>query len=395
MQLLAALRGPYQNYARIAAEVGPAAPVTGDAVARTRAPQSPGAIVWRHLRRNRTAMLGAIVLVVLYASAICAPWVAPYDPSLQHNEFGYAPPTRLHWREANGTWHLFPFVYALRPGSAGLFSYEEDTTRAYPVRILATGEPYTFCGVRGTRHVFGVDAPARLYVWGADTSGRDIFSRVVFGGRISLSVGLLGVLITFAIGLFVGALAGYFGGWVDTLMMRFTELLQSMPYLYLILAIRATFPASNEMSSSQMYLVIVLLLSLIGWASLARVIRGMVLSLRQNEYVVAAQALGFGTGRILLRHILPNTLSFTIVAATVAIPGYILSEVYLSFLGAGIQEPTASWGNMLNGARGVTQMTSYPWVFAPGLVIFVTSMAYNFLGDGLRDALDPRRIEGK
>lgn len=400
MRTLQALRGPFQDYARLADEMAAQplrAPAGGAGAAEGGGgpPQSPSAIVWRHLRRNRAAMLGAFILCVLYGSALFAPFVATYDPALQANDWGYAAPTRLHLRDSDGRWHAWPFVYGVRPSSRGIFQYDDETSVRYPLRFFAHGEPYTWCGLRLDRHLLGVDPPARLYLWGADISGRDIFSRLVFGGRISLSVGLVGVLVTFAIGLIAGAVAGYFGGIVDTIVMRLTELLQSIPYLYLILAIRATFPGAERLSSAQMYFIIILLLSLIGWSSLARVIRGMVLALRQNEYVIAAQALGYSTPRILLRHILPNTVSFTIVAATVAIPGLILGEVYLSYLGAGIQEPTASWGNMLDSARGVTSIMDYPWVYTPGILIFLTSMAFNFLGDGLRDALDPRRIQGK
>jgi peptide/nickel transport system permease protein len=191
----------------------------------------------------------------------------------------------------------------------------------------------------------------------------------------------------------LGGISGYFGGWVDTLVMRFTELLLSIPGLYLLIALRQIFP--NDMPSTHIYLGIIAILAFIGWAGLARIIRGMVLSIRKQEYVLAAEALGVGRLQIIARHILPNTLSFVIVAATLTVPAYILGEVVLSFLGVGVQEPNASWGNMLNQARSLRVLSSFPWLlWAPGIAIFLTVLSFNFLGDGLRDALDPRKVQG-
>ena len=196
--------------------------------------------------------------------------------------------------------------------------------------------------------------------------------------------------LSFAFGMLAGGISGYFGGKVDTVMMRTTELIMSITALYLILAMRAAMPV--DIPSDKMYLIIVVILSFIGWASMSRIIRGMVLSIKENDYVTAARALGYGHLRIIVRHILPNTLSFVIVAATISVPGYILGEVALSFLGVGIAEPVASWGNMLKQAQSVRVLTSFPWILAPGFAIFITVLAFNFLGDGLRDALDPRKI---
>jgi len=266
-----------------------------------------------------------------------------------------------------------------------------DTSQRYPLRLFPRGAPYRLFGfVRGDRHLFGVEAPGRIYLLGADDTGRDVWTRLLYGSQVSLTVGIVGIAISFTLGLLLGGVSGYFGGWVDTLIMRSTELLLSIPGLYLIVALRGVFPL--DLPSQQTYLAIVAILSFIGWASLARVIRGMVLSLRQAEYVLAAQAMGASSLRIIVRHILPNTMSFTIVAATVAVPGYILGEVFLSFLGVGVQPPAASWGNMLNAARSERVLTSFPWMLlAPGVAILLTVMAFNFFGDGLRDALDPRK----
>jgi peptide/nickel transport system permease protein len=247
--------------------------------------------------------------------------------------------------------------------------------------------------IPGNVHLFGVAPPGRIFLFGADENGRDELSRLLYGSQVSLTVGLVGIAIAFSLGLFLGALSGYLGGWADALLMRTTELLLVIPGLYLIVALRGLFPL--DLPSKQTYLAIVTILAFIGWASLARVVRGMVLSLRTADYVVAARALGVPALRIIVRHILPNTMSYAIVAATLALPGYILSEVFLSFLGLGVQPPAASWGNMLGAARSYRVLTAFPWMLlAPGIAIFVTVLAFNFFGDGLRDALDPRQDAG-
>jgi peptide/nickel transport system permease protein len=358
-------------------------PVT---VARRR---SPGR--GRALLRNPLTASALVLLGVLYLLALGAPFFAPYPPEEIDRERFYHPPMRLHFHDAAGHRSLWPTVWPTRLVDAGEFRYVEDPAGARPLRLFVHGARYRWLGVLpGDLHLFGVAAPARLDLLGTDPAGRDVLSRLLYGARISLSIGLVGIAISFAIGWMLGGIAGYFGGWVDALLMRLTELLLSIPALYLLIALRGIFP--YDLPSSQVYLGIVVILAFIGWATLARVVRGMVLSIRSTEYVLAAEALGMSPVRIILRHVLPNTLSFVIVAATVAIPGYILGEVVLSFLGLGVQEPAASWGNMLAEARSIRVLTSFPWVlFAPGIAIFVTVLAFNVLGDGLRDVLDPRQ----
>jgi len=346
------------------------------------------------MRRSPAAMAGGAFLGTLYLIAAFGAFFAPYPQELSDRQRFYQPPQALRWVDAEGRFHLQPFVYPMKLADAGNFGYEEDRSRRLTVRWFARGEPYRWLGlIPSDRHLLGVDAPERVYLLGADGLGRDVLSRLVYGGQISLTVGLVGIAISFTIGLLLGGVSGYFGGWVDNLIMRFTELLLSIPGLYLILALRSAFP--DSMPSQYIYLGIVAILAFIGWASLARVIRGLVLSLRVTEYVAAAEALGASRLRVIVRHILPNTLSFVIVAATLSVPGYILGEVVLSFLGVGVQEPSASWGNMLQQARSIRTLTSFPWLlWAPGIAIFLTVMSYNFLGDGLRDALDPRGVTG-
>jgi peptide/nickel transport system permease protein len=352
-----------------------------------RPPKTPWKVFWKEFRKSRTALVGAVLLAVLYGGALFADFLAPYSASRQNLDLGFAPPQRLHL-DVHGL-YTHPQILADR----ARLTYREDTAQRVPLRFLVRGEPYRLFHLWPTAlRLFGVDPPHDLHLLGTDRYGRDQLSRLLYGSRISLSVGLVGIAITFFIGTLVGGLSGYFGGWVDEGVMRLTELIMSIPGLYLIVALGAILPAN--LPSDRRYLLIVFILSFVGWASLARIVRGIVLSLREFEYVTAARALGAGTFRVLVRHILPNTMSFLIVAATISVPAYILGEVTLSFLGVGVQEPVASWGNMLTDAQSVRVLVSFPWILAPGFLIFLTVLAYNFLGDGLSDALNPRKILG-
>ena len=353
-------------------------------------PQSLWRLGVRKLRRHRLAMWGLRVLVVLYAIAIFADVIAPYHYDHEERTHSYHPPWNLHVIDAEGNWHR-PFVYRTSYAFDAHFNriYTEDTSARYPVRLLYRGEPYRLFGVFPTTvRLFGVDGPARIYLLGADYRGRDLFSRIVHGSRISLTIGLVGVSITFVVGMIVGGTSGFFRGWIDFLIQRVCEMIMLIPGFYLLLILRGTFPTG--MSSVQIYFGIVFILAFIGWAGFSRVVRGMVLSIVTSDYVVAARALGIPAGRIILRHVLPNTLSYAIVYATLAIPGYILGESGLSLIGMGIQDPVPSWGNLLQQATSIPELKFHPWILIPGVFIFLAVMAFNFLGDGLRDALDPR-----
>ncbi|HIO41310.1 MAG TPA: ABC transporter permease [Aquifex sp.] len=311
------------------------------------------------------------ILLFFYLLAIFADFIAPYPYDLQNRKAPYHPPTKVHLFH-KGEFVGF-YVHPYRLVNPIFKTYEEDKTKLCKVKFF-TETPYGF-------KLFYTPPRCGIYLLGTDRLGRDIFSRLLYGARISLSIGLIGVSITFLLGILFGGLAGYYGGWVDNAIMRLTEVLMSIPAFYLMLALRAIFPL--DMSSVEVFLLIVFILSFIGWAGLARVIRGLVLSLREREYVLAAKTYGASPLRILFKHILPNTYFYLIVTATSAIPSYILGEAALSLLGLGIQEPYPSWGNMLSDARSLTVITFFPWILAPGVAIFLVVFAFNMLGDAL------------
>ncbi len=366
-------------------------------------PPTPARLAWRRFRRHRPGMVGLVILVVLYLLTLFANFVAPYDYADEERELPWASPTSIHFSDAAGT-SLRPFIHPFQIGVDENFNnvLQPDTSRRCYIRFFTRGAPYRLLGIIPTNiHLFGVDALpdglggsgsgpyfSRLYLMGADGSGRDIFSRICYGSRISMTIGLLGAAIVLVIGLAVGGISGYFGGVVDDVLQRVCEMVMLLPGFYLLLMLRFVFPAN--MDSTTVYLAVVLILSLVGWAAFARVIRGMVLSIRKEDYVQAARAMGLTHARIIGRHVLPNTIGYVVVATTLRIPYYILGESALSLLSLGIMEPTPSWGNMLQKATDILELDQHPWVLWPGLFIFLAIMAFNLVGDGLRDAVDPR-----
>lgn len=334
------------------------------------------------------------MLGVLYLSAIFAGFIAPYHFDNERRDLSYCPPTKIHFFE-NGKL-CWPFIYGMSYKFDQYYNrvYYEDKSKKYPLRFFIRGDRWSLLGlIRTDLHLFGVEGDGRIYLLGADSRGRDLFSRILYGGQISLSIGLVGVTISLIIGVVIGSISGYWGGKVDNILMRLSEIVMVIPGFYLMLALRSIF--SYSLSSVQIYFIIVFIMSFLGWPSIARVVRGMALTLREREFVLAAKALGVPHIRIIIRHIIPHTFSYTIVAATLSIPGYILGESALSLLGLGIQDPYASWGNLLSEAMAISQIRLHPWILVPGVFIFITVMAFNLLGDGLRDVFDPKMEIGR
>jgi len=352
--------------------------------------RTPLQLAWRQLRRHRLALLSGAALVVIYAVMVFAEFLAPYALDFSDRTLFYAPPVGVHLVDARGRWHARPFVYAYRLVDPDLRLYGPDTSRTYDIHFFVRGFRYRLLWVVPTDvHLMGVDDPARLFLFGSDQFGRDLLSRMLSGSRVSLMIGLLVVLITFPIGLILGGIAGFYGGWIDNVIMRSVEVLASFPTFYLLLTLATVLPAT--LSSAARLFMIAAVFSLVGWGGLARIIRGLVLSIRELEFVLAARAGGLNDLRVITRHILPSTSSYVIVAATLTIPGVILGESGLSYLGIGVQEPSTSWGLLLAQAQSIDVLTQFPWLLLPGLAIVLVILFYNFFGDGVRDALDPRQ----
>jgi len=346
---------------------------------------------FRQLLKHKPAIAGLIILIILYTACLFAEFIAPYHYDNESRENSYNPPSKIHFIDNSGKFHFTPFVYKTGYSRDAYYNriFVEDTSKAYPIRFFTRGDSYKFLGIISTdKHLFGVEKESRLYLFGADSRGRDLFSRLVYGSRVSLTVGLIGVFISTLFGVIIGGIAGFYGGAIDNIIMRLCEMLMLVPGFYLLLTLRAAFPPN--VSSSTVYLLIILIMSFIRWAGLARIIRGMTKSIREREFVTAAQSLGQSDFAIIVKHIVPQTFSFLIVSLTLDIPYYILSESGLSLIGLGIQDPDASWGNMLSDAMNISDIKFHPWILIPGFFIFITVMAFNFLGDGLRDSFDPK-----
>jgi peptide/nickel transport system permease protein len=353
-------------------------------IAETKVALSPWQIFWQRLKRRRIAMFGGAVLIFLYTVSIFAGFISPYNYQRLDRDRFFHPPI---WPKFQNFHVVVPRYEQL----SGDFVYRQVPGDNKPLRFFVHGDKYKMFGlIPMSLHLFGSDDDHPLYLLGTDQYGRDIFSRMLYGSQISLSIGIVGILISFTLGMIIGGISGYCGGLTDTFIMRWCELIMSIPTLYLVIALRNTF--RSDISSVQVYGIIIIIYAFIRWAGMARVIRGMTLSLREQQFVLAARTLGQSHLKIIVRHILPNTFSYVIVAATLSVPYYILGEVDLSFLGVGIQEPSASWGLMLNAAQNTEYMKNYPWLLAPGAAIFVTVLAFNFLGDGLRDAADTKSL---
>lgn len=348
-----------------------------------------GQLMWLRFSRNRLAITGMIILIFMYTIMLFAGFVAPYSVTTTHERFVSAPPTAIHFtRDGRIVW---PFVYGeISKTDPVTFRkiYVPNTNEIFPLNFIAPGETYKLFGFFETNlHLFVVGEPGRIFLFGTDRNGRDLFSRIIWGSQISLTVGLVGVLLSLTLGAFLGTVSGYFGGAVDMVVQRTIEVISNIPQIPLWLALAAAVPSNWD--PVKIYFGIAIVLSLVTWGGLARQVRGIVLGLRESDFVTAARYTNCSTLRILVRHLLPNTFSHVLVIATLAIPGMILGETALSFLGLGIRPPLTSWGVLLNEAQQVRVLLQQPWSLIPALFVLVTVVSFNFVGDGLRDAADP------
>lgn len=374
--------------------------------------ESLTSIAWKQFRKHPLARIALVILGTLYFLAAFADFFAPYSEGYINPNITFQPPNRVHFTDENGLTR--PYIYGMTQEldmETFQTTWTEDTSTRYPLKLLVRRE-----GVReryvpfpvnlipqplrqtlnirpwATLHLFGVDEPARFHLWGSDDLGGDVFGKILFGARISLTIGIVAALVATIIGMIMGGIAGFFGGWADELIMRFVEALSAIPGLFLLITLSAVFYPLN-LPSSTVFILVVITLSVIGWGGVARTIRGQVLSLRERDFAYAARSLGANNSRIIFRHMLPHTLSFVIVYMSLEIPAFIITESVLSFFGLGIQPPSTSWGLMLataQGFAGVSGLAERWWVFLPGVFIFISVLTWNLLGDGLRDAFDPR-----
>ena len=346
-------------------------------------------LMWWRFRRHRPAVVCAFFLLLMYFSTLISEWIAPYDLHSRHAKYIFAPPQGIHLIHEGS--FLGPFVYGLkmeRDLDTLQRVYTDDTSKPQQLRFFCSGEPYEFWGtVEGTFHLVCPPKDGTFFLLGTDRLGRDMFSRIVYAARISLTIGIIGIALSFTLALILGGLAGYYGGWVDNVVQRITEILKSFPHLPLWLALSAALPVT--WSPLLIYFGITLILALLDWPGLGRAVRSKLLSLREEDYALAAQLMGAKPKRIIGRHLLPGFMSHLIASATLSIPSMILAETALSFLGLGLRPPITSWGVLLNEATDINVVAVNWWLMLPVVPVILVILAYQFLGDGMRDAADP------
>ncbi len=346
-------------------------------------------LMWWKLKRHRIAVISLWVLVILYLMAFFAETISPYNPNSRNADHIYAPPQQVRFFHEGSL--VGPYVYGLKyelNKDTLKREYVSDTTKVQPIRFFCKGEDYSFWGLfTADFHLMCAAHGGTLFLLGTDRMGRDMLSRLLSGSRVSLTIGFVGVAISFILGIVIGGLAGYYGGWVDWSAQRTTEVIRSIPHLPLWMALAAALPVT--WSPLLIYFGITIILGMIEWTGLARSVRSKLLSLREEDFATAAQLMGASPKRIIGRHLLPSFASHLIASATLAIPNMILGETALSFLGLGLRPPVTSWGVLLSEAQNINVVALYPWLLMPVLPVIITVLAFNFLGDGLRDAADP------
>jgi len=355
---------------------------------------SYGRLIFTQFRKHKAAQIGLIVLILLYLVVIFAEFVAPYDPQKRLG-VPYLPPQTIHFFDEEGNFHLRPFVYGVKMETdkeTFRRKYVVDTEKKYLLHFFVRGDSYKLWKTFDSNiHLFGVEGEDAVFCpLGTDQLGHDLFSQSIFGGRISLTIGLMGVFIITVIGIIVGGISGYVGGTTDNLIQRTIEVIRSIPMIPLWMGIAAALPANWP--QSRVFISVVMIISLFGWTELARVVRGKFISLREEDFIMAAKVSGSNQFQIILKHMIPNFIGYILVSMTITIPGMILGETALSFLGLGLRPPTISWGVLLQKAQGLQNISFYPWLLIPGLFVVISVISFNIVGDGLRDAFDPYAV---
>ena len=348
-------------------------------------------LMWWKFRKHKAAMISSVIIILLYVIGLFCEFLAPYDPFAVNPQYMYAPPQPIHFVDEEG-FQLRPFVYGMdseRDPDTLKMVYVVNKEKQYPIRLLVHGTPYKMWGTfESDLHLFGIEDPeGTMYFFGADRKGRDMLSRALYGTRISMSIGLVGVTLSVILGILIGGLSGYYGGVVDDVIQRIIEFLRSIPTIPLWMGLTAALPPHWPVV--KVYFGITVILSLVSWTWLARVVRGRFLALREEDFVMAAKLSGSSEFRIILRHMVPSFMSHIIASLTLSIPNMILSETSLSFIGLGLRPPVISWGVLLQEAQNVQAVVLAPWLFIPGIFVIIAVLAFNFMGDGLRDAADP------
>lgn len=349
-------------------------------------------LVWRRFRQSKVSIIGTLMVLVLSILSLGAEFFTPYDMTKVDLQASFTPPQRVYLfsTDDNGVFHIGPHdynqVFELNPTTFEV-EWVEDRSKAYKIHFFVEGPEYTILGITSNIHLYDVEEGGTVYILGTDKLGRDLWGKLCEGGRISLSMSLFGTIISVVVGSVLGVVSGYYGGWVDNVLQRFVEFVSAFPQLPLWMALAAIVPKTAD--SFTIFVIMSLIFALLSWTTLAREVRGKVLFMRETDFILAAKEMGASDARIIFRHLYPNMLSHIIVIMTLNIPGVILAESFLSFLGIGITEPLISWGLMMRNAQDIQTLGQNSWILTPIIFIVIAVLGFNFMGDGLRDAADP------